>query len=119
MNYEIEINQSYDKTWIAMSKAKLEDTPEGVRYLELRTSKARGGISTNASVFVYSNGDNGFSSKTTEIFGDFSKSKVAFAECKRVTEKAVLEAHKHAMSNMESLIEEAKSFYANKEAEEA
>ena len=116
MTYETATHKDYSGAWRAESLATLGETPEGTRKLELTTSKVRGGISASANVFIYKNEGTGFSSKTTEIFGDFCKRGIAFTECGRVTEKAVKKAHSHALLEIEAIIEEAKVFYQNREA---
>ena len=116
MTYEIKTRKSYDGSWRAESHAKLGETTEGTRLLELCTYKVRGGLAAHANVFIYKE-ERGFTSKSTEIFGDFSKSGIAFTECKRVTEKALVKAHKLALLEMDNLIVKATAFYKNKDNE--
>ncbi len=118
MTYEIETQKGFDG-WRAESVAVLGETPEGTRKLELTTSKARGGIAAHVTVSIYKDCDSGFSSKTTEIFGDFRKSNIAPTPCKRVTEKAILEVHEKALLQMGDLIAEATEFYRTKNREAA
>ncbi|OEK01162.1 hypothetical protein BFP97_06400 [Roseivirga sp. 4D4] len=114
MTYETKTTKSYDGSWRAESQALLAETEEGKRFLELATYKDRGGITTSANVFVYKQSQ-GFTTKSTVIFGDFSKSKIAFTDCNRVTEQAVSQAHKFALLQMPKIIAEAKAFYEEKE----
>ena len=58
-------------------------------------------------------------SETTENFGDFYKRALAPTECKRVTEKAVLEVHNRALLEMDNLIIQAQAFYAERAAQTA
>jgi hypothetical protein len=118
MTYEIETRKGNDG-WEARSEATLGETPEGTRILKLRTSKTRGGLDTNASVCIRKDEGRGFISEMTEIFGDFYQPAIAPTECKRVTEKAVLEVHNRALLRMDSLITQAKAFYAERAAQNA
>ena len=110
MTYEIKTRKGYDG-WMAESKAQLGDTPEGIRTLELTTSKISGGLAASANIFYYKPDG----SKMTVIFQDFAKRGIAKTPCNRVTEKAVLQVHKKALQEMDRLIEEAKAFYENQE----
>ena len=118
MTYKINTRKAHDG-WEAGSEATLGETPEGLRILKLRTSKSRGGLDTTASVCIRQNRGNGFISETTEIFGDFYKRSLAPTECKRVTEKAVLEVHNRALLQMDNLTTQAKAFYADRAAQAA
>ena len=118
MTYEID-TQKTCLGWVATSEATLGETPEGLRILKLRTSKSRGGLDTTASVCIRQNREPGFLTETTEIFGDFYKRGIAPTECKRVTEKAVLEVHNRALLEMDNLITQAKAFYAERAAQAA
>lgn len=113
MTYETKCSKGYDG-WRAESVAVLGETPDGTRKLELTTSKTRGGIAAYATVYIYKDEDTGFSSRTTEIFGDFRKSGIAYTPCNRVTEKTILEVHNRALQDMGSLIKQAKAFYEAK-----
>lgn len=112
MTYETTTHKDYSGAWRAESIAVLGETPEGTRKLELTTSKVRGGIAATANVFIYKDEGTGFSSKTTEIFGDFYRSGIAVTPCKRVTEKAIKEVHSLALLEMAAIVTEAKAFYA-------
>ena len=118
MTYEMKTRKGFDG-WRAESVAVLGETPEGTRKLELTTSKTRGGIAAYATVSIYKTCEGGFSSKTTEIFGDFRKSGIEATPCNRVTEKAIREVHARALTHMDALIEEAKAFYIQKDQEQA
>ncbi|PUB88036.1 MAG: hypothetical protein DBP00_07340 [gamma proteobacterium symbiont of Ctena orbiculata] len=111
MNYETKTRKGYNG-WEATSEALIGETPEGNRILKLRTAKGRIGLSASASVCIRKNEGTGFVCETTEIFGDFYKSGIAITECRRVTEKAVIEVHARALQEMDNLIEQAKVFYA-------
>lgn len=111
MSYETKILKGYDG-WQGKSEAVLGETPQGTRRLVLRTSKAKGGLASTASVFVRSVKD-GYAVDSTVIFQDFFKSGIAPMPCSRVTEKAIETAHKAALEQMESLIADAKAFYGN------
>lgn len=117
MTYEIKTSKGL-YGWRAESTVTLGETPEGKRVLELTTSKYGKGLSASVSVFIYKDcSSSGFSSKTTEMFGDFYKNGISTTPCNRVTEKAVIEVHKHALQHMDDLVTEAKTFYADREAE--
>ena len=119
MTYETKSSKGYDG-WQAVSETEIGQTSEGPRILKLRTAKARGGLAASASVCIRKNAAQaGFMCETTEIFGDFYKSGIALTECRRVTEKAVLEVHSRALQGMDSLIVEAQEFYRNREAQQA
>ena len=119
MTYETKSSKGYDG-WQAVSETEIGQTSEGPRILKLRTAKARGGLAASASVCIRKNAAQaGFMCETTEIFGDFYKSGIALTECRRVTEKAVLEVHSRALQDMDSLIEQAKAFYEAKEQQAA
>ena len=118
MTYKITTQKASDG-WEARSEATLGETPEGLRILKLRTSKTPGGLDTTASVCIRQNRGNGFISETTEIFYDFYQRGIAPTECKRVTEKAVLEVHNRALLQMDNLITQAKAFYAERAAQAA
>ncbi len=115
MTYEITTYKDYSGAWRAKSVATLGDTPEGTRKLELTTSKVSGGVAASANVYIYKSDG----SKVTEIFGDFSKRGIAATPCNRVSEKAVKEVHSRALLEMDAIIEEAKAFYQNRNAEQA
>lgn len=115
MTYEIKTEKGYND-WRAKSEAVLSEVESGTRILELTTSKSHGGLDAHVSVFILKK-CNGFTSKETEIFGDFSKSNIAPTECKRVTEKAVLEVHNRALLEIDEFIRAAKAFYAKRDAE--
>lgn len=117
MTYETNSRKGFGG-WEAISEAVLGETPEGSRILKLRTSKIRGGIASSANVFVRQV-RGGFSSDTYAMFSDFYKREVASVPCNRVSEKAVLEVHSCALQEMDSLINEAKAFYAAKESQAA
>ena len=119
MTFETTTHKDYSGAWRAESVAILGEVPEGTRKLELVTSKVRGGIAASANVFIYKDEGTGFSSKTTEIFGDFCKRGIAQTPCKRVTEKAVKEVHSRALLEMDAIVAEAKVFYENHDAEKA
>ncbi|WP_269537023.1 hypothetical protein [Cerasicoccus fimbriatus] len=116
MKYETTTEKGYDG-WTARSEAVLGETPKGTRILKLTTSKARGGVDATASVCIRSKCSTGFTSETFVIFGDFYKRGIAPMSCSRVTEKAVREAHQIALEHMDQLVEEAKAFYSNREAQ--
>lgn len=119
MTYETKSSKGYDG-WQATSEAEIGQTAEGPRILKLRTAKARGGLAASASVCIRKNAAQaGFMCETTEIFGDFYKSGIALTECRRVTEKAVLEVHSRALQGMDSLTRQAKAFYEAKEQQAA
>lgn len=118
MTYEITTSKGFDG-WRAESTASIGETPEGRRVLKLTTHKIRGGLDAYASVYILNDNASGFTSMTTEIFGDFLKSSIAPTPCNRVTEKAVLDVHKFALLQMDKLIEEAKAFYAQREVQTA
>ena len=115
MTYEVKTSKAYDG-WEARSEAILSKTSEGLQILKLRTSKSRGGIDAYASVCIRQNQGKCFISETHAIFHDFYKRGIAPTECKRVTEKAVLEVHNRALLEMDNLIKEAKAFYAERAA---
>lgn len=111
MTYQTQVKKGYNG-WRAESVAVLGEVPAGIRKLELSTSKVRGGLASYASVYIYKENENGFSSKETVIFQDFSKSNIAPTSCSRVTERAVRDAHENALAEMDELVKEAKAFYA-------
>ena len=115
MTYQTTVNKGHDG-WRAESLAVLGEVPTGTRKLVLSTSKVRGGLSSYASVYIYKEDENGFSSKETVIFQDFAKGNIAPTPCKRITERAVRDAHECALLEMKDLIKEAKDFYENLEA---
>lgn len=109
MNYQTIIQKGQDG-WNAKSEAVLGETPEGTIILSLRTSKARGGLASTASVSIRSV-KNGYAVDTTVLFEDFFKSNIAPTPCNRIKEKAIELAHQAALAYMESLIAHAKAFY--------
>ena len=111
MTYETKTSKGYNG-WQATSEAVIGETPEGKRILKLRTAKGRIGLSACASVCIRKNEGTEFVCETTEIFGDFYKGGIAVTECRRVTEKAVIEVHARALQEMDELIKQAKVFYA-------
>lgn len=111
MSYEIKTRKGH-RGWVAESTAELGETPEGMRMLELFTSKCRGGLVATAHVYVLKDQGNGFVTKTTTIFQDYNKQAIAPTPCKRVTEKALINAHQSALLEMDDIVEEAKAFYA-------
>lgn len=114
MTYETKTSKGYDG-WQAVSEAEIGQTAEGPRILKLRTAKTRGGLATSASVCIRKQAaQSGFMCETTEIFGDFFKSGIALTECRRVTEKAVLDVHQRALQDMDFLIRQARAFYEAK-----
>ena len=115
MTYETKTSKGYDG-WQAISEAEIGQTVEGARILKLRTAKTRGGLAASASVCIRRPAAQaGLMCETTEIFGDFYKSGIALTQCRRVTEKAVLEVHARALQDMDSLTRQAKAFYEAKE----
>lgn len=109
MNYQTKIQKGQDG-WQAKTEVILGETPQGTRMLSLRTSKARGGLASCASVFIRSQKD-GYATDTTVIFHDFFQSGIAPVSCTRITEKAIEKAHRIAKEQMENLIMQAKAFY--------
>lgn len=117
MTYETNTRKGFDG-WEATSEAALGQTAEGTRILRLKTAKIRGGVATSANVLVRQI-RGGFASETYAMFSDFYKREVVSAPCNRVTEKAVLDVHSCALLEMDSLINEAKAFYAERESQAA
>jgi len=99
------INKCPFNGWKAETIIPLQETPEGLRVLEISTLKRHGGkIGSHATVFIV-NGN----SKTTIIFQDYSKTVASVAG--RATEKTVLLAHESALAGIQAHIEAAKAQY--------
>ena len=74
--------------WEATSEVKIGTTNEGMRILQLSTSKINGGLDASGRVFIRKH-EGTHSVETTEILGDFYKRSIAPTPCKRVTQKLV------------------------------
>jgi hypothetical protein len=121
MTYAVKTEKGYNG-WVAETDLEMgpvaatDSEPAGLRVLNISTSKRRAGqITSFANVYVlrritYPNGE-GYTSRTTEIFGDYSKH-FNPTLCKTVTEKAIREAHAKALESAETLLAEAKAKYA-------
>jgi vancomycin resistance protein YoaR len=79
--------------------------------LEIETRKSHNGtVFTNISAGVNNNRD-GWTSRTYEIYQDYSKTIKKYPEIKRVTSKAIAQAHAISMTLADDFINEAKQQY--------
>lgn len=90
---------------------------EGERVLEIETTKYNGQIITRANVSVNSKSERGYSVRTFEAFGDFSKT-LQRIPAKPITQSKLKAAHKAVKHLFPAVVAEAKAFYA-KQAEMA
>lgn len=83
---------------------------QGERFVQISTSKgSRGGINSSAGIIIRRQTQHGISEQTA-LFQDYTKTLLNIP-CARVTEKAILEAHKKALEQFEAVIAEATAFY--------
>jgi len=126
MEYEMKL-QKNQSGWKATTEIKLEDVAEnsdaiskeaGERILRLSTSKGNNGVTSTASVFkrvtkAY-DGKEYCSEQHVMGFGtpggDYYRT-VKKYDVKRVTEKAISEAHKDALTYMDAVLHAAKAHY--------
>jgi hypothetical protein len=120
---QIEVKKSQHNGWQAKSSVNLGDVKNydgqpGVRVLSLSTSKGRAGqIESFISACIEVDTGRGYSTQTHEIFGDYSKRLISGTG--KATEKNVRAAHDLALTEFPKYIEDAKNFYAAKDAEKA
>jgi len=93
--------------WSANTEVDLDITAEGKqRSIEFSTHKGHKGLMTSCTIWEKSEG-----SRSTELFGKGYTAPIQWTVCKRVTEKAVKEAHLALQEFIELHIAEAKKFY--------
>lgn len=92
--------------WQATTDVKLEDTPDGERFLTFTTSKSsRCGLSTTAAVYVVKDG-----MSTFRLYQDFFKTLLQVDV--RCTEKNVRSLHQQVLDQqLASTVEAAKKHY--------
>ncbi len=106
MTYETTTRRETDG-WQALSEVVIGETREGKRILKLITSKEFEGINSCVQVCLRS----GEGTETSKLPGDYYKRSVAFAPCRRVTEKVLRQAHDIALSKLPVIIDCAKAYY--------
>ncbi len=114
--------------WSARSERSMGAAPvntvsgrAGERFLRFTTSKDErtGGLSTMASVYVkerYELSGVAYASEVHAVFGDYAVIVHRTGKVARITEKAVIDAHKEALAQFDARYAEAVAFYAEKEA---
>lgn len=112
--YEVRVWKSHGgweaKTRVSLGPVKDHAGEDAERVLSLRTAKAqRGGVYSFASVATVRGGVESFL-----LFGDFSK-RLPPSDGP-ATEKRVRAVHATSLAELPQIIEEARAFYAKKEA---
>lgn len=122
MTYETKMKNSKYSGWYADTDAKISDVPAtdfetaGERILRISTGKSpRGDLLTTASCLIIRKSERGYNTEQFAIGGDFRKT-IHQTPCKRVTEKVTRETHAEALKLLPQVLEEAKAYYAGKEA---
>jgi hypothetical protein len=118
MIYEVKLTKCHDgwqaETIVSLGMTETERRAgwqPAERKLSLTTRKYRPGVITSfAHVYVVTDGG----VKTWGVYGDYSK-RLKPVAVKTATEKSVRAAHEMGVRELETIIAEAKAFYAAKE----